>query len=1091
MAFMTFSFVMKAQVTTGNISGTVRAASDKVVLAGANIEAVHEPTGTKYQAQARKDGRFDIPNVNGGGPYTVKASFSGFQTETESNVFITVGENQVINFNLKDKTNTGGAVIVSASRGVAPAKNGSETTIGRDKIQNAPSVGRNLSDFVRFTPQAQVRGDGGVAIAGQNNRFNSFLIDGATNNDVFGLSATGTNGGQAGTPPISIDAIDQIVVKVSDFDASIGNYTGGSINAITRGGTNQVSGSVYSYFRNQSTTGRAPVQSLKPGSFTDFEYAKAEKFQNLTIGARVGFPIIKNKLFAFINVEKQKDERPQPFDASSYRGSALGDGKLAQLVSYLKATYNYDPGQFQNNPDLIDRINLNTRFDWNIDDKNKLTATYRLTDVERVNPGRSSANAINFYNGAQLFPSLTHSGSLELNTRFSNKSNNKFRVSFTDVNDDRGFTGNPFPNVTIFDGPANINFGNEASSTGNVLNQRTINFFDVYRTYKGKHSISAGFDVDLYKAYNLFINRAHGFYQFNSIDSFLNNGTPNRYRAGYSLVDGGKVGDAAVNSAAQFNTLRAGVFINDDIKVNNNLTITLGLRADQLTYLTEAAKDKFWNDSAASIIAANGYDLEGAVTGELPKNRIMFSPRFGFKYTIDEAGFTFRGGTGLFTGRTPQVWPGGIYQNTGVTIGAIDINNQAQLRGLGFKFNSNVNSQATAAQLLGGNPLPSGDLNLIAKDYRVPMSWRTTLAADKKLGKGWNFSIEGTFTKNVYETDWQNLAIRRTVGTTGLIGARPIISGSTNIPLRTSGNTTPYTGIYLIRNTPNATGYAYNFVAQVDKAFSNNWSANLQYSYGQSFVNNEGTSSVNASNWQNMEKVGDRNVMQRSQSDFSMGHKIQSYVSKKFNYAKGRMATTVSLVYTGQSGSPISYTLSGAGFTNDGAFNNDLAYIPANRSELDSMFRATGPTNNVNGIIYTAAQQKEMFWNFVQGNKYLRSRMGKFTERNGSRTPFTHQIDLKIAQDFNFKVKGRNRSLQVALDMFNFTNFLNPEWGRQYFTSFDQIPILTPSGVGSTGQLQYRFNPIATPKRPWNFSDGVTPFNNSRWVGQLTVRVNF
>jgi hypothetical protein len=592
--------------------------------------------------------------------------------------------------------------------------------------------------------------------------------------------------------------------------------------------------------------------------------------------------------------------------------------------------------------------------------------------------------------------------------------------------------------------------------------------------------------------YNLFINRAHGFYQYSSIDTFLANGTPNRYRAGFSLVDGGKAGDAATNSAARFNSSRMGFFINDDIKVNSDLTISLGLRADQLKFADDAPVDVFWRDTAAAIIRANGYDLEGAVAGKLPKARFMFSPRFGFKYTMDEAGVTFRGGTGLFTGRTPQVWPGGVYQNTGITIGAVDINNQAQLRGLGVKFNPNINQQPTNASLFGGNVLPSGDLNLIAEDYRVPMNWRTTMAMDKKLGSGWTFSVEGTFTKNIYETDWQNLAISKNYITTTGVGPREVITGQTNIQLRNTGNLRPYTGIYLIRNTPNKTGFAYNFVAQIDRAMSNNWSFNLQYSYGNSFVNNEGTSSVNASNWINMEKSSQRNAVVRSQSDFSLGHRVQSYVSKKFNYAKGRLATTVSLVYSGQSGSPISYTLSGNGFVNDGATNNDLFYIPANRTELAAMIFST---NTVNGITYTQTQQQELFWQFVEGNKYLNSRKGQFTERNGSRLPFTHQLDLKIAQDFNVKVKGRTRSLQIALDMFNFTNFLNPEWGRQYFASFDQIAVLAPNGLSTaTATLnapQYRFSPIANPKRPWNFSDGVTPFNNSRWVGQLTVRLNF
>ena len=1090
IAVIALPLAITAQVTTGNITGSVKSANGGAILPGATVEAKHEPTGTVYSTVVRKDGRYDIPNVNGGGPYTVRASFVGFETVTNNNVEITIGENQVFNFTLLDSKKSAGTVTVIGAGRNTSAKNGSETTIGRDKLANAPSVGRNLADFVRFTPQVTIRGDGGISAAGQNNRFNTFSIDGATNNDVFGLSATGTNGGQAGVPPISIDAIDQIVVKVSDFDAAIGNFTGASINATTRRGTNKIGGSVYGFFRSNQTTGRAPIQSLKAGSFTEYEYAKPVNFQNKTFGFRVGGPIIKNKVFFFLNAEKQDDERPQPFDKSSYRGAALTDGTLTTLTNYLKTTFGYDPGQFENNPDLVNRININTRLDWNISSKSQLTASYRVNNVERVNPGRSSAASIQFNNGAQFFPSKTNSGSFELNTKFNNRNNNKLRATFTNVVDDRGFTGNPFPAVQIQDGAANIFFGSEAASTANLLKQNIFNIYDEYKVYVGKHNLKFGVDIDYNKTYNLFINRNFGVYQFANMDSFLLNRSPFRYRAGYSLVDPGKFGDQATNSAAIFNSMRLGFFINDDIKVNDNLTITLGLRADKFDFLDKAPVDKFWRDSASAIIKANGYNLEGAVAGNLPQARFMFSPRFGFKYNVPENGFTFRGGAGLFNGRTPLVWPGGIYQNTGISIGGIDLN-AAQNAAFGIRFNPNVATQPTGAQIFGGNPLPSGDLNLISKDYRMPLIMRTTLGFDKKLGNGWSVTTEGTFTKNVYETDWQNLAINRsTVQTTGP-GVRDIIpAGNPNIPLRSIGNQRPYTGVYLIRNTPSQTGYSYNFTFTLDKAWANNWSFNASYNYGNSFVNNEGTSSINASNWQNMEKVGNRNTMVRSQSDFSVGHRIVGYASKKFSYAKGKMSTTVTMVYTGQSGNPISYVQTN-GFVNDGVFNNDLAYIPKDRAELDLMFPATSASNTVNGIIYTGAQQKEMFWELIQNNKYLKSRMGQFTERNGGRAPFAHQVDLKVAQSFNVKIGGEMRGIEIGLDMFNFTNFLNPEWGRQYFVNFDAIPIIATNGLAAGNVPQYRFAPVVNPRRLTNFGDGVSTFSNSRWLGQVSVRLNF
>jgi outer membrane receptor for ferrienterochelin and colicin len=1089
LAVIAIPFAVAAQVTTGNITGTVRTISGEN-LSGANIEAIHEPTGTIYRTSSRKDGRYDISNVSAGGPYTIKASFVGFEADTRNDVFITLGENFRIEFRLKDSKGELVTATVTGRRTASSAKGGTETIIGRDKLANAPNVGRNLSDFVRFTPQVKVTGDGGIAVAGQNNRFNAFLIDGAVNNDVFGLSASGTNGGQAGTPPISIDAIDQLAVQISNYDASIGNFTGGAINAITRQGTNQLGGSLYYYLRNPGTTGRSPVPQLKDGSLTQYERAKSVDFQNQTVGFRVGGPIIKNKLFFFLNAEKQNDERPQPFNPNDYRGNAINDGSLDAVVNYLKTNFNYDPGQYKTNPDKIDRVNVNTRFDYNMNAKNKITFSYRYTNTERINPGRSGQNSIQFYNGAQLFPSVTNSGSLELNTRINNKSSNKARITFTNVKDDRGFIGDPFPGVTIFDGTASINFGSEAASTANLLKQNIINIFDVYKKFLGKHTLSMGTDIDINKTYNLFINRNYGLYQFNSVGDFVNNLFPSRYRRGFSLVDAGKSGDASVNSAAEFNSWRLGLFVNDDIRVNDRLTLTLGLRADRFEFLDKAPVDKFWTDTAEARIIAAGYDLRGAKSGQLAKPRVMISPRLGFRYNIDEEGITFRGGIGLFTGRTPLVWPGGVYQNTGVTIGGVDINSLATATSLGLRFRRDVNNQYDAVSLLGGNALPSGDLNLIAGDYKLPQVLRTTLAADKKLGNGWSFSIEGTFTKNIHETNWRNLSLRTSTDAISAgPGPRNIYTSNANIQLRNTGNLRPYTNIILIENTKERKGYAWNTSMTIDKTFSNNWSFNLSYTYGASAVNNEGTSSVNTSNWQNMENANNRNALQRSTSDFDLGHRILGYASKKFNYAKGHLGTTVSFVYNGQSGSPISYVQSGSA-VNDGVFNNDLIYVPANRAEVDQMVFLS---NTFNGVTFSAPQQRDLFWNFIQSNKYLRKRAGQFAERNGDRLPFTHIVDMKIQQDVSLKVGGHKYSFQVSFDLFNLPNLINNDWGRQYFANFDAIQVLQFAGytaLPAANTPQYRFSPILNNK-PWIVSDGVTPFNSSRWSGQLGLRFNF
>jgi hypothetical protein len=1093
-ALFTAHSILIGQVTTSSSSGIVKAKGGEA-LAGATITATHTPTGTVYRTTSRTGGRFDINNMNPGGPYTFSVSFVGYENLTVSDVFLSLGETARQDFEMSTKNEQLSEVVVTAGgRRAGSSKMGAEVNVGRDKIANLPSVGRNINDFVKFTPQVKVNSLGGMSFVGQNVRYNSFMIDGSVNNDVFGLSDQGTNGGRAGIPPISIDAIDQIAVQISPFDVSIGNFTGGGINAITRSGTNTLTGSVYYLFRNQDMAGKTPGN-------TSAKRTKLADFKNQTYGFRVGGPIIKNKLFFFINVERQKDSRPQPFDQSTYVGPSNKDS-IAKLVNYMKTKYNYDAGDYMNNPDDIDRTNINTRVDWNIDAKNKLTLSYRFTDAERINPSRSSSTAINFVSGAEVFPSTTHSGTVELNSRISNRTNNKFRASFTDVVDDRGVYGDPFPNIQIFDGPvASINLGSELSSGANLLKQRIINFYDAFKLNAGKHGFTFGLDIDMNKTYNLFINRNLGYWNYASLQTFLADAGPRRYRRGYSLVDAGsKSGDENnTMSAADFNSNRLGFFVSDEIKVSKDFTLTVGVRADRSDFTTALPVDKFFNDSARAIVAQS-YDLRGAYAGQMFDAKWLFAPRLGFRYNVPDENLTLRGGIGIFTGRTPLVWPGGLYQNTGKTIGALDTTRAAGiiLNGNPLQFRPDVNNQLTQSDFGLPSTLltPQGDLNLIAKDYKLPSVMRMTLGLDKKLGNFWTFSIDGIYTKNINEADWVNVNFAPPTITSTGPGVRTIYSttGQPSKFVYRSWATAPvvrnpYTNIILIQNTTGEKGYSYSLTGSIDKAMSKGWAFNLSYSYGRSQVRNEGTSSVNTSNWTNMESVNGRNFLTLGTSDYDLGHRITSYVSKQFNYAKNRLSTTISFFYNGQSGNPFSYISANSSTTivGDGAPNNDLPYIPT-KAELDPV---SGTMifldNTVNGITYNQAQQRELFNNYIENDKYLRKRRGQFAERNGGRLPFTNVIDLKIQQDFKFKVGAKYYAFQLGYDMFNFTNFLNPTWGTQYFLNFDQFALYSFASYSGTTP-QYRFSPVG---RPGIISDGITPFNSSRWTSQLTFRVNF
>ncbi len=1068
IGLLAVSLLSIAQVTTSAMNGSVKSLKGSD-LAGATVSATHTPTGTVYTTTARKGGVYNISNMNPGGPYTVTVSFVGYNPLTRTDINLALGETVNENFELVETTANLTEVLLTASR-VAPnnAKGGAETTIGRDKMANLPTVGRNISDYLRFVPQAKVTGDGGISLAGQNNRYNAFYIDGAVNNDVFGLAASGTNGGQTGIAPISIDAIDQFQVVLSPYDPSLGNFTGGGINAITKSGTNNLSGSVYHFFRNQDLSGKTPGVDKDVAT-------KLNDFSNKTTGFRLGGAIIKNKLFFFLSGEIQRDERPQPFDFSTY-GGASSRARIDTLANFLRSRYGYEPGGYIDNAETVEANRIATKLDWNINENHKLSFSYRYNDGFRNNTSRSSNSTINFYNNGYEFPSTTNSASVELNSRLKSSSN-KLLLTYTDVVDDRGAIGSPFPRVTINDGSGRIVFGTEEFSTGNLLEQRNIALFDVFKFYKGKHTFSIGTDNEISKSTNVFIRQNYGSYVFANMDSFLLGRTATTYDRSYSLLDPGKSGDESLNAAAKFNTLRLGFFIGDEIRVNNQVTVTLGLRADNTKFLTTPRTDNFFNDSALSKFSQY-HDMKGARSGQISDPKWSLNPRIGVVYKIPEESITIRGGLGLFTGRVPLVWPGGVYNNNGISI--------AGIRGSNVLFKQDPFAQYTAADFGQTVSTPSGQIDLIARDFKMNKVFRTSMGVDKMLSRRWKLSFEGIFTKNINEINYDRVDILPATLKSVGVDVRDVyaLSGSftRSIPVRANG-TTPYTGVYLLSNTSGKKGFSYSFTTTVDKSWGDNWAFNANYSFGNSIVVNEGTSSQNSSQWRYMETVNGRNNIQRSISDYDPGHRINGYFAKKFNYLNKKMATTVSLVYNGQSGNTYSYVLNrGMVRDLDNFETNDLIFIPT-KSQLNQMVFL--PSGTV-----TAQQQRDQFDAFIESDDYLKKNRGEYAERNGARLPFSHVLDLKLQQDFNVKFGGKTYQLQVTYDIFNFTNMISRKAGKQYFMSNDQAIILDFTGYVSATNLtpQYRFTTPVNNK-PYNVSDGV--YNSSRWTSQLGVRLSF
>lgn len=1092
IALFTVPAVLNAQVTTSSVSGVVTN-DQKVALSGATIEVTHVPTGTLYRAVSIAGGRYNISNIASGGPYNIVVSYTGLAKQELKEIYFALGESGKYDFTLSQSVvNLSGVVVTSVRARKSVALGGVETSISKDRLENLPTVGRQLTDFVRLTPQARVTYGGGISIAGQNNRYNQLMIDGAVNNDVFGLSESGTNGGQTGSPPISVDAIEAFQVGVSPYDVALGNFTGGSINATTKSGTNKVSGSAYYIFRNQSMAGKTPNGDKSVAT-------KVPDFKAKTFGATIGGPIIRNKAFYFFSFERQDDERPQPFNTSAFILPTFRD-TITRILNKLQSL-GYDPGDWENIPDLVKSTKLASKLTFNLNSKHKLNASYRYTKTDRSLTTASNSTTINFFNGGYLIPSTTNSASLELLSNFSNRISNKFLLTYTKVFDDRDALGADFPRVILNSASGTrYQFGTEEFSTGNQLKQNNTALFNEFKVLLGKgHNLKVGVDLEHSKSYNLFIRQNYGSYTYNYVQHWIDDLKPSAYNRSFSLLDD-VVGDGSA-AAARFNTLRLGAFIGDQWDITNDFQINYGIRLDNFAFLTTPNLDTFFNKYAVPAISQY-WDMEGARSGLRPNAQTSISPRFGFTYNAREERVKIRGGLGMFTGRVPLVWPGGAYNNTGVNVGGIGLN-QSQLNALtSFTFRKDPYNQYKPTDVGVTVAVPSGQIDMIVPNLRLPKVLKASLGFEKEFSNRWNFGLDLLFQKNINEIIYKNVFGYK--GLTNILGQSTYLASSTSynrvdMNPNVAGVQNPYsTGIFLITNATGKKGFSYNFSTNVEKSFSKGWAFRVDYSYGDSYSLFDGTSSQNNSQWRFMETATGRNDLQMSRSDFAQLHRVNAYVSKKFSYMNNKLATTFTLFYNGQSGTPYSYVYTRSllyDYNGSLTESNDLIYVP---TDLTDWSRMAVPYTS-GGITYSVADQWKALDEYIKNDKYLSTRRGKFAERNGAVLPFSNVIDARVQQDFVLKTGKVNNKFSVIVDIFNFTNFLNRDWGRVYRTpGVDQYSLIAVESTNySPTLINGQLKPNMTYRNMTNrkASDVLDlqagAYNSSRWRGQLTLRYSF
>jgi len=1056
-----------AQVTTSGMNGKVTGPDGKSLI-GATVVAIHVPTGAQFGGISDAEGFFRLPNMDVGGPYQLKVSYVGYEAWTKEGIYLTLGQTFKIDPGLKSTAVNLGEVAVVGKRGNVDVfdgnRTGSETFVSLEKMDAMPTVGRDLTDFTRLTPQATVDDNSAISIAGVNNRYNSLTIDGGYQNDAFGLAASGVNGGQTGGTPISLDAIEQFQIVLAPYDVRHSGFAGAGINAVTRRGTNEFTGSVYTFYRDEKLSGKTPLNAISGAADMTAEELDAERerladFTAMTTGFRLGGPIIKNKLHFFVNGEIQRDATPQPFEIDNYNGNASA-ADLTALQDYVKNTYGYDAGSYDSNTRELKSDKFLARLDWNISKEHKLMLRHSYTNHKSTSPRRSSSGSINYINGGVYFPSATNSTTLELKSNFSGMSNDLIAV-FTSVHDDRDPMGSEFPSMRIYDGSGTIYMGSEAYSTANELNQNVFTLTDNLSIYKGKHTITIGTANEFSGVYNLFMRKNFGEYRFGSLDEFYA-GNPLQYERGYSLVDD-ITGDGSA-AAADFKMLQVGLYVQDEFQATDNFKLTFGVRADMPIFMDQPGEDTSFNTNTIPALEAAGWDMMGAKAGQMPKSQVLLSPRIGFNWDVNGDEQTqIRGGVGIFTSRLPLVWPGGSYTNNGLTIGGVYVKSSW---GHDIVFSGDWQDQYENTDFGMEDAIPSGQMDLFAADFKFPQMFRANLGVDQKLGWGLIGTVDGIFTKTINNVNYRNVNVSPDAEFT-LTGAdnRPFYSDS-----KLDGT---YSRIMVGSNTNE--GYAYNFSAMLEKPFDNGFTATVAYSFGRSLAVNDATSSQNSSQWRYMEQVNGLNNLELSYSDFDQGHRITTFLSYRkeyFNHA----ATQISIFYNGHSGDRFSYVYNDYGdLAGHGENNGNLLYVPASQSDI--VF-ANGET---------AGAQWEALNSYIENDSYLSTRRGQYAERNGARTPFQNIIDMKIAQDIFMKVAGKRQKLQVTLDVFNLGNMINADWGRRWYVGNDAFRLVKFKGFaddGTTPTFEY-----TEPRSTWSADD--SGLRSSRWMAQLGVRYTF
>jgi hypothetical protein len=1051
-------------VTTGAIAGF---ATDSVgnPIANATIVALHVPSGTQYRAVTRPGGAYTLPNLRVGGPYRLTASFIGFQPDTREGVIVALGETQRVDLRLARIAAQLGAVVVSAA-GEQAVRTGAATFIEPQQVMALPSIKRSTRDLTRLDP----RSDGNFSFAGRNWLFNNVSLDGSYFNNSFGLDDPAP-GGQTNAEPVPFDAVAQVQVSVAPYDVRQGGFTGASINTVTKSGTNEFRGSAYSFLRNDALIGNE-VSGAKVVANPSLRYNQS--------GASFSGPIIRDKLFFFINGEIERTDDPGTnFIASRAGSSGFGisrvDAATMDAISARLLTYGYDTGPYEGYINETNNNKLLAKIDWNVNAASTFTLRYNYLDADRdlpphpfvlsfANTGRGpNASSLPFRNSGYQINNELHSFAGELNSR-SSRLANRFFLSYNRFRDSRTPFSAPFPTIEI--GEAGVTYttaGHEPFSIHNQLDQDVWQLTNNVSLFRGKHTYTVGANLERFSFFNSFNIFRHGVFflpaaippgsTFSSLSEFFTATDPaNPSRKDFNAMIGSGPFKGELIDVGQVS-----LYLQDETFATPRLTVVYGVRVDFPMYFTNPVDNPYSRGLAAAD--ENG-QTEIVDQSKLPGAKAMLSPRFGFNWDVQGNRTTVvRGGTGIFTGRVPFVWIGNAISNPGA--------------------NPNLTPAA-------GAPLrptrkesvlqQSFDLNAMDPDFKWPQTWTTNVAVERSLPWQLRGTLELLYAKDLNNVFMRNADLVAPVRT--LPDGRPYYGGAG----ANERNADFGAGIYVIDNTDK--GHSFNLTGQLRRAFgAEGGSAGVGYSYTNA-RNTLKSTEIASVLWQNQPVQGNPNKPELSYSEFGQRNRIigdATYVKRWSARYRTHVGAFLEIAegnrFAGAGGNRYSFIYSGD-VNGDGSAGNDLIYIPRSQSEIVFDPRTVGTTT------ITPAQQWTQFDAFITQDKYLSEHRGEIAQRFGLVNPWYGNLDLRVLQDVALGRAGRQHTFQVSLDVMNVPNLVNSGWGVRQIANPAATSPLTLVRFDGTGAPVFNFTGPTT-----TFIDD--PDLLSRWRAQLGVKYFF